>query len=123
MTPCPYCGRQPELVTGISVYPHRFDLRRRLFWKCEPCEAWVGCHGRAGAVPLGRLANAELRAAKAKAHAAFDPLWRDRRMTRAAAYRWLSDALGIPKARCHIGWFDVAQCEAVVEACAAAEVA
>jgi hypothetical protein len=66
--------------------------------------------------PLGRLANAELRAAKKRAHAAFDPLWKSGHMKRGSAYAWLSDTLGIDKKDAHIGMFDVERCNAVVEA-------
>lgn len=123
---CLYCDREARLVTGTTIYPHRPDLIDKRFWLCSPCGAWVGCHPKAnkrgkgglgdGTVPLGRLANAELRRAKQAAHAAFDPLWRSREMSRSDAYKWLSKALGISPDNCHIGWFDVDECRAVVAA-------
>ncbi len=120
---CPYCQKPAELVTGAVIYPHRRDLAKQKFWECRPCSAWVGCHlpgnGQGdGTTPLGRLANAELRQAKQRAHAAFDPLWRERRMTRRQAYAWLAEAMGMPVAEVHIGAFDVGQCRQVVEAVA-----
>jgi hypothetical protein len=36
-------------------------------------------------------------------------------MTRREAYQWLAGAMGISSKVCHIGMFDVAQCEKVVE--------
>lgn len=121
---CPYCDRPAVLTTGARIYPHRPDLFALKFWQCAPCEAWVGCHkvGRGygdGTRPLGRLANAELRAAKSAAHAAFDPLWMakgNKGEARKRAYRWLAQELRISEANCHIGMFDVAQCRAVVDA-------
>lgn len=123
---CPYCDRKAELVPGLVIYPHRPDLAYKSFWRCEPCGAHVGCHPQAnkrgkggigdGTVPLGRLANAELRRAKQAAHAAFDPLWRSREMSRRDAYAWLAGALGISPDNCHIGMFDVDGCRAVVSA-------
>lgn len=123
---CPYCKQPAQLVTGSSIYPHRPDLWNLRFWKCEPCDAYVGCHKKGayfyvggakivsdGTIPLGRLANAELRMAKSEAHAAFDPLWRDGGMTRSAAYKWLAHKMGLPAGECHIGEFDVAQCKEV----------
>ena len=68
--------------------------------------------------PLGRLANAELRRAKSAAHAAFDPLWKSKRMKRRDAYGWLARELGISRDNCHIGMFDIAACRAVVRAAA-----
>lgn len=41
-----------------------------------------------------------------------------RAMTRSEAYAWLAGELGIHVGQCHIGWFDVAQCERVEVACA-----
>ncbi len=119
---CPYCTAAAELVTGAEIYPHRPDLANKLFWRCKPCGAWCGCHPAApkgmgdGTVPLGRLANAELRRAKSAAHAAFDPLWRDGPLKRKEAYAWLAKTMGLSWAQCHIGEFDVEQCQAVVRA-------
>lgn len=126
---CPYCGQPAPLVSGLDVYPHRRDLWARKFYLCAPCGAWVGCHPAAdgngggqgdGTVPLGRLANAELRTAKQAAHAAFDPLWitvkGSRRKARRKAYGWLALQLGLPVEQCHIGEFDLEQCRKVIEA-------
>lgn len=41
---CDYCGKDAELVTGDVIYPHRSDLAPLKFWRCEDCEAYVGCH-------------------------------------------------------------------------------
>lgn len=113
---CPYCRQDAVLVTGEVMYPHRPDLHQKKFWRCEPCAAWVGCHDGT-TNPLGRLADAELRAAKSAAHAAFDPLWtRPGGMRRKDAYKWLADQLQMPPSRCHIGWFDLEKCRAVVAA-------
>jgi hypothetical protein len=113
---CDYCGQPAALVEGSEVHPHRPDLDDKQFYKCEPCQAWVGCHPGTTR-PLGRLADAELRAAKSAAHAAFDPLWKSRRMTRSSAYAWLAGRLGISAQLCHIGMFDVAMCRWVVVHC------
>lgn len=121
---CPYCGQRAHLVGGHVIYPRRPDLATKAFWKCVPCEAWVGCHPGTRN-PLGRLANAELRKAKQAAHAAFDPLWERKRRrercskskARKAGYAWLAEQLEIDRERCHIGMFDVPDCLRVVEVC------
>ena len=82
-------------------------------WECSPCKAWVGCH-KGGRAPLGRLANAELRKMKMAAHAAFDPIWKERIRTRTQAYAMLAHTLGISASSCHIGMFDAEQCKKVV---------
>lgn len=108
---CLYCNIKAKLVSGKRVYPHRQDLRERLFWLCEKCGAYVGCHKNTNK-PLGRLANKELREAKMKVHAYFDPLWRkEKRMTRKEAYHWLAVILNISYDKCHIGMFDIEMCD------------
>lgn len=114
---CPYCGKRSLRVTGARIYPNRLDLVAKCFYLCSPCGAWVGCHP-GSAVPLGRLASAELRREKQAAHRAFDPIWKSGRMTRTEAYHWLSEKLGISKENTHIGMFDVERCRAVVAICA-----
>ena len=124
---CPYCNSASVLVGGDAIYPHRPDLYQLKFWQCAPCDAFVGCHKLGaiadgvrsdGSLPLGRLANAELRKAKQSAHAAFDPLWHNGCFdSRRDAYKWLAQKLGISRKVCHIGMFDVTQCHMVVSHC------
>jgi hypothetical protein len=113
---CSYCQKKAQLVTGETIYPTRRDLFNKHFYFCAPCHAYVGCHPGT-TKPLGRLANAELRKAKIAAHAAFDPLWRNGSMKRKAAYAWLGRQLGIKTQDTHIGEFDVATCQRVVQLC------
>ena len=119
---CPYCDKKAELVTGKEIYPHRFDLYGKFFWLCRDCDAYVGCHpvsrqNKCSSNPLGRLANAELRKSKIKAHSAFDPIWRCGEKSRSEAYKWLAESLGVSRQNCHIGMFDVDMCNRVVEVC------
>ncbi len=115
---CPYCGAEAALHRSSAKFYRGRDYGP--VWACVPCQAWVGCHPGTS-TPLGRLANKELRQAKMRAHAAFDPLWKringERKMSRGNAYRWLSDRLGIPFDDCHIGMFDIDTCGRVVEVC------
>lgn len=122
---CPYCGKAARHLANSSPVYGGTDYGP--VWVCWPCDAWVGCHkGGTGTTPLGRLADKELRRAKVAAHAAFDPLWRAKMRregcsqgeARSAAYRWLSEQLGLPRKETHIGMFDVAMCARVVAACA-----
>jgi len=119
---CPYCHGQAELVDSEVIYGRSYGMA----YLCRPCKAWVGCH--AGTVkPLGRLANAELRAAKMAAHSAFDPLWQakvkqgwSKKKARGAGYNWLIEQLGIPREECHIGMMDAETCRKVVDVCSRA---
>lgn len=113
---CPYCQGESVLVSGKAIYPHRGDLHNRSFYLCDPCTAYVGCHPNSTS-PLGRLADKELRRAKAAAHSAFDPLWRSGKFSRRGAYKWLGITLGIESKKCHIGMFDVEGCKKVETVC------
>lgn len=112
---CNYCGKPALLVSGAEIYRHRPDLKHLSFWLCSPCDAYVGCHKNSNAIPLSRLANKKLRSWKQWAHAAFDPLWKSGDLGRREAYSWLADQMGIAVNDCHIGMFDEAQCERVVQ--------
>lgn len=115
---CPYCGTDAELVTGEQVYGADATARVRsvYLWRCEPCDAQVGCRpGTRHA--LGTLANAPLRRMRRMAHEAFDPLWRTGAMDRSNAYRWLATKMSLPDNCAHIGRFDAEQCMKVIELC------
>lgn len=120
MVTCPYCTQPAQLVGGKEIYPHRPDLFSKKFWQCKPCEAYVGCHDAGngqgdGTKPKGTPANAQTRQARKNAHAVFDPMWNGRRMRRRDAYAWLAHGLGIKYEDCHIGEFDTAMCQRVIE--------
>lgn len=118
---CPYCQSPAEKVGGAELYPHRNDMGAKTFWRCAPCAAWVGCHIGTD-VPLGRLADADLRAWKRRAHEAFDPLWRidnskkKKAAARTRAYQALAHILGITASECHIGLFNIDLCKRTIAA-------
>lgn len=114
---CPYCHVAAELVGGQAIYAHRSDLWGLKFWLCRACNAYTGTHRDSPVhAPKGGLARAELRSARIRAHAVFDPKWKSGDMRRGDAYRWLRDKLGMAEMP-HIGFMDEAQCARVVEAC------
>lgn len=112
---CPYCGNVSTLTSSKEVYSGR-DYGPIYLCKCVPNWAYVGCHSGT-TIPMGRLADYELRFWKKKAHDAFDPLWRNKHMSRSKAYAWLANAMGIPVKDCHVGMFDIALCQKAVELC------
>ena len=113
---CPYCGNKSDGVTGQVVYPQRPDLHSKWFYRCVPCDAYVGCHPNTKN-PLGRLANAELRKYKSMAHRAFDLIWKTKAMKRSDAYKALAAEMRIQSSECHIGMFDISQCKQVIAIC------
>jgi hypothetical protein len=84
-----------------------------MIYLCRSCDAYVGVH-KGTDIPLGRLANKELRRWKNTAHSHFDRLWKDGDMTRGEAYYWLSRRMKLPEDKTHIGMFDLEQCKKVV---------
>ena len=109
---CSYCARPAVLVDSAEVHSRSYGK----VWLCRPCNAWVGVHPGT-TKPLGRLANATLRRLKIKAHDAFDPHWKADPTQRQFAYSALAYVLGIPLDGCHIGEFDEAMCQRVIDAC------
>lgn len=126
---CDYCRAPAKLVSGDKLYPHRPDLAIKQFWNCPRCQAWVGCHADTHK-PHGRLADAQLRVWKVRAHSLLDPIIRRRferkaladptytfAMARGGRYKRLSELMGITPKETHIGLFSVEQCRRVVELC------
>lgn len=112
---CNYCGGKAERVSGKAIYPRMPKLHGKIFFRCSPCDAYVGTH--ADGTPLGNLADRDTRVFRIKAHHYFDKIWKGRHMKRGHAYAWLASSLGIPVSKCHIGMFDVQMCSRVIEIC------
>lgn len=103
------CGQPSKLTDGADIYPSLPHLAQKPLWKCPCGSSYVGCHP--GTItPLGTPADKETRRAREAAHAAFDPIWRNKTLRRADAYRRLAAKLGISPDECHIGLFDIATC-------------
>ncbi len=99
-------------------------LRNSRYGKFYSCVRWPECDGTVGChpgteIPLGTVADKATKAARIKAHDAFDALWtpmdRQRRRYRTAAYRWLGEQLRIEYP--HVGEMDRETALRVVELC------
>ncbi|MDH3659539.1 MAG: DUF3268 family zinc-finger domain-containing protein [Alphaproteobacteria bacterium] len=112
-TTCLHCGGDCRLTDGAEIYPHRPDLHHKPIWKCDPCQATVGCHP-GGTKPLGYAADKKTRDARMQLHnLMLDPLWldeQDRKDARRRTYRFLARALGIGRDECHTGMFTIDRC-------------
>jgi zinc-finger-containing domain len=117
-TVCPNCGDSVGLVSNEAIYRRKYG-EWPWAYKCNNavCDSYVGLHPFTN-IPLGTLANKVTREARKRAKTLFNPLWDRGGMTRSEAYTWLAGQLGIvPVENCHIGWFDVAMCERVIDVC------
>ena len=119
---CPHCQRNAVFIANSApIYGGRDYGPRYICWSCD---AHVGCHPGT-TDPLGAPATKAEREARQRAHAAFDPIWKnapDRRYrakqnARKDAYAWLRNQMGLGRDQCHIGMFTVEQCARVVELC------
>ncbi len=111
-TICEYCGGKVIYTDSTVIYGRSYGM----IYLCTNCNAYVGVH-KGTKKPLGTLANTVLRNKRKEAHQAFDALWKTRRLSRSEAYLWLSKQMHLPKHRTHIGYFNVVQCEQVIQIC------
>lgn len=107
---CPYCHVPTEYKNSRDVYGIDYGM----IYICPKCHAYVGVHKGTNKAK-GRLANAELRQCKVKAHLYFDLIFKMGIMKRADAYKWLSKQLELPPEYTHIGMFNPETCAKVVD--------
>ncbi len=105
---CPFCSSRVSLIDSAKVYGQSYGF----IYLCDSypkCDARVGCHPRT-IIPLGTLANKELRRWRSLAHRKFDPLWQSGVFSsRQAAYKWLSKVMRLPLEKTHVAMFDIRQ--------------
>lgn len=96
---CCGCGQDvaARLTDGREIYPHRRDLFRLPFWKCDACGNFVGCHHKTDTPtkPLGCIPTKEIKNARQHIHRILDPIWKAKLMNRSKLYREIADRLGI----------------------------
>lgn len=63
--------------------------------------------------PRAKIRHPDVIAARERAHAAFDQLWKSNVMTRDQAYAWLCSATKLPPREAHIGKMHIEQCDKV----------
>lgn len=115
---CPDCREATEVVTAAEAGATR---REGLVRRCPKCGAYVHCHPGTDR-GMGRVADAELRRLRRKAHEAFDRLWRGPqkvKKSRYNAYSWLALRLKMNKDRVHFALFDKETCRRVIALCRA----
>lgn len=116
---CPYCGARASLRPAAALGKTAQGYEGKRFYVCTRypfCDAYVEAHARS-AMPMGTLANKQLRWKRRAAHDAMARLWELGLMSKAEAYRWLQLQFGIPAEEAHIGRFSDYRCDEVVRIC------
>ena len=96
---CPYCHAPAQLRPASSIYGIHTKDRAAKLYVCSrypACDAYVQAHKATG-LPMGTLANKELRQKRMQAHRTFNQLWEKGFMRKQDAYAWLCVRLGIPE--------------------------
>lgn len=114
-TACRHCASPVQLVRNGVIYGKDYG-EWPWAYLCAGCGAYVGLHPYT-AIPLGTLATMAIRDARQRAKTAFSALYLEHELGRSEAYARLAAAMDIADVNsCHIGWFDEAECEAVIVA-------
>ncbi len=114
---CPYCGAVANIRPTAEIYqdPRRTDeLYVCRNYPC--CKSYVGIYPGTK-IPMGPLANGDLRNLRIRAHRKFDRLWQSGLMKRQEAYRWMADFFCIPQRDAHIGMFSEYRCNELIKKC------
>jgi hypothetical protein len=107
-TVCRYDGAPVEILHHVEVYGRVYGEWPWMY-VCTECEARCGMHPFT-AIPLGTIADDELRKVRTSCKPVFERLWKSGRMDRSKAYAWLAKQLGIDVEACHWGLFEVDTC-------------
>lgn len=109
-----YCGRDMRVVRG----------RKGAFFGCM---SYPECDGSSmmneKGEPVSTAAIKPIREARRRAHLLFDQLWHGKgsQMSRGRAYKWMQKVMGLGADDAHIGLFDEAQCETLINALSSLE--
>lgn len=129
MTPSQTLARFPWMGNPTNLGQLRKLRDQKIDPICPECgefanrfwNQWGVEHRCCGLRSLGYkpLATEATLAARLAAHNSFDRIWKHRHMARSMAYVWLSEAIGVPVARCHMSL--MSESEAVAAGGAAIE--
>ncbi len=114
-TRCPYCGGRVVFRSADGIYQENHN--GRMLYVCShypECDAYVRTHDGTR-IPVGSMANHELRILRKTAHHYFDQLHKSGLMTKDGAYDWLANVIDAPKSYAHIGLLSEYYCKQVIE--------
>lgn len=112
---CPYCGSGAVYRSADGIYrENKEGIMLYVCSKYPECDAYVRVH-KGTKIPMGELADRELRNLRREAHYYFDQLYQTGIMTRDEAYRWLADQISAPMSEAHFGHMGVYYCKEVIK--------
>lgn len=112
---CPYCRSPVVIRSADGIYrDNSEDTKLCVCAKYPACDAYVRMQ-TGKTIPLGNLANGELRALRREAHRYFDRIHQSGLMTKQEAYMWLATIVAAPMAHAHIGQLQEYYCRVVIE--------
>ena len=112
-------GIPTSLRPASLVYGSTPQTRGKFLYVCDrwpACNAYVSAHERT-LLPMGTLANGDLRHKRILAHRALKKLQQDCHMEKWEVYIWLQAKLGLDAHQTHIGQFSEYMCEQVISLC------
>jgi len=112
---CPYCGSPVVYRSADGIYHD--NSKGTMLYVCShypECDAYVRVHAGTH-IPVGTLANHELRTLRRTAHHYFDQLYQSGMMSKQDAYQWLADLICAPLSEAHIGYLGEYYCRQVIE--------
>lgn len=109
---CSYCNSNVVITTNDEVYGKTYGEYPWIYY-CTNCEAFVGIHPYTN-IPLGTLADKQLRTARKHAKDPFNKIWQSGLTTRTEMYDKLAKYLNIEREHCHFGWFTFEQCQKLI---------
>ncbi len=112
---CPYCGSPGILRSADGIY--KDNSQNAMLYVCKhypTCDSYVRVH-RGTKIPMGTMANRQLRSLRLEAHKYFDRLHKRGYMSKDDAYHWLAATLGLPVNQAHIGMLGEYYCKIVIE--------
>ena len=112
---CPYCGSHTIFRSAEGIY-HK-NPEREMLYVCKnypACDSYVRVHPGTNR-PMGVPANQKLRAMRTEAHRNFNQIYYRNIMSKREAYEWLSEILGLPISKTHIGQMGEYYCQLVID--------
>ena len=112
---CPYCGSPVVYRSADGIY--RDNSKGTMLYVCSrypECDSYVRAHTGTN-IPVGSMANHELRTLRRTAHHYFDQLYESGYMSKQDAYQWLADLIVAPLSEAHIGYLGEYYCKQVIE--------